>query len=414
MLDGLYDAQLKDDHNHFHKELPAWCPTTTQESSRDDDAITDSSTFRGSTGVHSPSPTPLRSPTNEQSRRRRSSLSPRVVHAASINNNPPMSPHATTTTTPQVSLPSAPTIKRTLYLIRHGESLTNVAGACQHKFDPSLSPNGQSQCTDLSLRFDEAPSPTPTTTAHSCSGSVDWSSLRMPHVAFTSPLTRALETATLIFGPPAGGVPSTTPTTDVVCLEDLREVVGENAIAERRRAICDLSRQFPSVDFGCLQTNEDPFTVSSAPHHHLHAADYDAEVHRLTQETSRGAGVRESSKCLRERAAKMLYFLLHLPPQVPPSSSGGAEEPTPHAIVSHFHFLNFLVERLVCASHIDKDSNASSDVCGDLLTATDRWSKKWPNTGLVKVTLTIALPTNGSPASLSHVEFQPMFTPIAN
>lgn len=108
--------------------------------------------------------------------------------------------------------------------IRHGEALHNVVGKIygtkvyEQFEDTTLTTNGMRQAM-------EAIVPT-------------------PDLVLVSPLTRTLQTATLMF-----------PGAKIVALECLKEYPQHTEICNRRSPISTISKLFPHVDFSDCQTN---------------------------------------------------------------------------------------------------------------------------------------------------------------
>ena len=123
--------------------------------------------------------------------------------------------------------------QKLVHLVRHAQGFHNVSELKAHlrPHDARLTPAGEEQCAALRAA----------TTA-----------LR-PELIVASPLTRALQTATLCFGPQltqleASGVP-------LVALEDIRETC--NYACDGRRPISQIAAEFPRVDFGGCPDDED-------------------------------------------------------------------------------------------------------------------------------------------------------------
>jgi broad specificity phosphatase PhoE len=125
---------------------------------------------------------------------------------------------------------------QTITFVRHGHSSINTEGANRDVFDPPLTSMGRQQARRLAPCFEE-----PAVT---------------PQLVLASPLSRAMETATIAFG-----CLLDFDTGDVVPLqatEHAREVVRRGEPAESRRSVAELSALFPSTDFSKMYEGEDP------------------------------------------------------------------------------------------------------------------------------------------------------------
>lgn len=213
-------------------------------------------------------------------------------------------------------MPKSATIRRTVFLIRHAHAPINTAGHTVDMFDPCLSELGLDQLHRMLAVFDDDPLSSPTDEDDFLATT---RGLPAPSVVLCSPLLRSLETATRTFGSmltrdhKRAAVP-------IVAMEELREVVGAKVKAELRRPASELRDRFPTVDLSLLKGDADPF---------LHYA--------------QGAG--EKLPNLKERAAKVLHFLMHIEHEHDNEVPNGATI----AVVSHFHLLNCLVERAICS-----------------------------------------------------------------
>jgi|TARA_B110000091_G_C13588842_1_gene379745 hypothetical protein len=121
--------------------------------------------------------------------------------------------------------------------IRHGEALHNIVG---HKYGPIV----YSQFEDTTL------------TANGMRQAVEADVLQ-PELVLVSPLTRTLQTATLMFP----GVP-------MVALECLKEYPQHTEICNRRSSVRILSLLFPRVDFTDCATEQQKW-----PNKHPHIDD---------------------------------------------------------------------------------------------------------------------------------------------
>ena len=138
---------------------------------------------------------------------------------------------------------------KTLYLIRHAEGLHNQAKANATRdrthsppyavlfenvtgrtyWDAALTPQGRSQCEEARLKM-----------------LVSEAAFAEPEVVVVSPLTRTLQTASLIYEP--GSRP-------FVASELCREKV-DVYICEGRRNVSELRKEFTHVDFSSVETDE--------------------------------------------------------------------------------------------------------------------------------------------------------------
>tara|TARA_B100000795_G_scaffold88464_1_gene64299 strand:+ start:184 stop:717 length:534 start_codon:yes stop_codon:yes gene_type:complete len=108
--------------------------------------------------------------------------------------------------------------------IRHGEALHNTVSqiygtkVCQQFEDTTLTTNGMRQAIEATVTT--------------------------PDLVLVSPLTRTLQTATLMF-----------PGVKMVALECLKEYPQHTEICNRRSPISTIGKLFPHVDFSDCQTN---------------------------------------------------------------------------------------------------------------------------------------------------------------
>lgn len=120
------------------------------------------------------------------------------------------------------------TLQKNIIGIRHGEALHNIVGKIygdkvyQQFEDTTLTANGMRQAIEANV---------PT-----------------PDVVLVSPLTRTLQTATLMFS----GVP-------MIALECLKEYPQHTEICNRRSSVRVISMLFPHVDFSDCQTDMQPW-----------------------------------------------------------------------------------------------------------------------------------------------------------
>lgn len=270
--------------------------------------------------------------------------------------------------------------RRQFLLVRHGESQTNVSGSSVHVFDPSLTRLGALQASAVFAKWSRQSSQnrrlcTATTTAAAAAeeeGRRDVATI----LVLTSPLTRALQTAQLAFQSSASHVPSSTspqpccsPSAIMVSVEDLREVVGKERIAELRRPLHQLKAQFPQVDFSTMmQANEDPMA-------HL-AVDF----------AQRCAGPGERRHALESRAGRVWELLrspeLHIKStterQHRARQAPDGEEVV--AVVSHYHLLSFLCRQIF--RDAETTSATSQSVLAKLCCLENSGAlEDWPNGG---------------------------------
>ncbi|KAJ4456326.1 putative Histidine phosphatase superfamily; clade-1 [Paratrimastix pyriformis] len=121
---------------------------------------------------------------------------------------------------------------KTLYLVRHGEATHNEAIKKYGKqivlqetfFDPELTPLGRSQAAQTRDALGQTAIEN--------------------ELCVVSPLSRALQTSYIIF-----------PTLPKICLEVVREMIGEHP-CDRRRSQTELQALYPDLTF-CLDGDED-------------------------------------------------------------------------------------------------------------------------------------------------------------
>ncbi|CUG92044.1 histidine phosphatase, putative [Bodo saltans] len=269
--------------------------------------------------------------------------------------------------------------RRRILLVRHGESETNVCGASVHVFDPSLTAKGQQQAIQAG-RLWTARRPPHATSCEAVPNST--------FVVLTSPLTRALQTAHFAFLHPTSSS-SGAAVDKIVAVEDLREVVGKERIAELRRPCHILSTQYPAVDFSHLLavSNEDPM------------------AHLAVDLVNRCAGPGERRNALEARARRVWDVLCSPDPTkcssrtvdaLPPasrweepsiassSSTVGTSAGDTVAVVSHYNLLTFL-----CRHFFDQAfTNSRSDpaVLNALSCLESNGAlEDWPNGGALTV-----------------------------
>jgi phosphohistidine phosphatase SixA len=115
-------------------------------------------------------------------------------------------------------------LKKNVIGIRHGEALHNVVGKIygtkvyEQFEDTTLTTNGMRQAMEATVL--------------------------QPDLVLVSPLTRTLQTATLMF-----------PNVKMVALECLKEYPQHTEICNRRSPISTIGKLFPHVDFSDCQTN---------------------------------------------------------------------------------------------------------------------------------------------------------------
>ena len=122
--------------------------------------------------------------------------------------------------------------QKILHFVRHAEGYHNVDKRPIHErpLDARLTPNGEAQCASLARITAE---------------------LR-PQLVVSSPLTRTLQTARLVFGSPereAANAP-------ILALESVRETV--NYGCDARRPLREIRPEFPGVDFSNCPADDDP------------------------------------------------------------------------------------------------------------------------------------------------------------
>lgn len=175
--------------------------------------------------------------------------------------HPPSSPSQVIASVPRpVAFSFSADSAKIVHLVRHGQGYHNVQaallGAAAYKdatlTDARLDETGKSQATALGLRMRERRTP------------VD--------VVLVSPLTRTLETASLMFpdsvaagkskssgsGGGAGGAPPppTSSAPPFVAIEWCREAFGGHP-CDQRRPVSVVSKEFPHVDFSEVHTDAD-------------------------------------------------------------------------------------------------------------------------------------------------------------
>jgi broad specificity phosphatase PhoE len=139
-----------------------------------------------------------------------------------------------------------------VHFIRHAEGFHNVSDMAL--WDARLTPAGIEQCKTLRAELAHRPS--------------QGRSFTHFDLVVISPLTRTLETANHIFGPPRPpGVPSflaerfgerNLPRPKFLVREECRERWGLYT-CDGRRPITDIIREFPDFDFSEVENNEDHF-----------------------------------------------------------------------------------------------------------------------------------------------------------
>ena len=142
--------------------------------------------------------------------------------------------------------------RRTVTFVRHGHSAINSTGASRDVFDPPLSAHGRAQLAAMRDRFEDP--------------EVE------PQLVLVSPLTRALESAAILFDSFVDF-----DTGDVVptrCVEAAREIVRAGELPEQRRELSELQREWPAVDFSLLASEQDPIANE-------HRAEFDARAEQL-------------------------------------------------------------------------------------------------------------------------------------
>jgi len=121
-----------------------------------------------------------------------------------------------------------------IYWVRHGQATSNAAAGGQKThpayeswdyFDARLSPLGKEQAEALSAQTQKL----------------------TPQIILVSPLSRALQTATIGFSHQK--VP-------FICKEELRERMGQHP-CDKRRKISEVSPEFPNVDFSQIKSDDD-------------------------------------------------------------------------------------------------------------------------------------------------------------
>lgn len=257
--------------------------------------------------------------------------------------------------------PKSQLVKRTVFLIRHAHASVNTEGHTLDIFDPSISELGLDQIRRMLAVFDDDPLCAP---ADEDDFLATTKGLPGPSVVLCSPLMRALQTATETFSNMLTRDAKRLPV-PIVAVEELREVVGAGVTAELRHTTSELKKLFPTADLSLLKGDEDPYLAYA-----------------------KGNG--EKLPNLKERAAKVLHFLLHIEHEHDAEVPNGATI----AVVSHFHLINCLVERVICSQGRNRsiDPTTFAEVFDEAAIAqqfdrVQQWQTSLKNCGIVAMDL---------------------------
>lgn len=126
--------------------------------------------------------------------------------------------------------------KKKIYWIRHGESYSNVSNHYDNVLDPDLTQDGIKQCEELKKKIKL----NNLNNLNKFNSEID--------LVIVSPLTRTLETCSIVFSEHIGQV-------NFVCLEDVREQI--NKLCHKRKKKEILKKKYGFVDFSNLTSNDD-------------------------------------------------------------------------------------------------------------------------------------------------------------
>lgn len=130
-------------------------------------------------------------------------------------------------------------VKKKIYWIRHAESYSNVSNYYDNVLDPDLTQDGIKQCEELKnkIKFNDFDN---FNNLNNLNIKID--------LIVVSPLTRTLETCSIVFNEHIGKV-------SFICLEDVREQI--NKLCHKRKKKEILKKKYEFIDFSNLTSNDD-------------------------------------------------------------------------------------------------------------------------------------------------------------